>query len=1127
MKLHLPKLLLTAIIAAASINVTAQAAIGWGAQQPEVFFTGADNVNGVSRDGVEGVSVNENGVRIVESIDATSKNSVTFWADLDNNQAVQARVGTLSTKANITLGVTKPSWGPRYYDALTIEQVNVADKGVINLNIAYDNAANREQINKVVINSVDGSVGNITVKTSNELTIGGTDTINTINGTLSNAGVLTLQGTVNLGNTLSNSGTLNLNGAVKLDNLDVLDSYVSGSLTNETHGFREGQITYNIANGGTINTTEGFSITLGGTDITANLGITGSAITYTATDSPAISGTIYEITSGYTNTIVYNGTTGETAAATGFLMENGTTLKLAGSTAALEDGITIAAGDSGAATLDFTAGTHDFDSLVNVQSGVCNLNISGEGTVVSTNNTGAAGFIRGEVSITDGAELVLSNYDALGYGGSSTPSVSIEDATLAVGGRLTLTTDLNLRGGATITVADKTLDGNNVPMLQSFGSEWTVSGEGNVIESGVIVRLDHNLAIDVTEGGELSIKGSIQNGTGNGQLTKTGDGKLILEGAATLENGLHLTGGSVDVLGQTVIKKASTLGGAITVASTGELTLNSTYTLTGSLTVSEGGKVIGGSDLIGSNLGYSAPAEGTNGWNAITVTILKSSADATVSGLNKVSYNGQEYNITTSESAGTTSHQFQILGSSYYVQNTAEAVEYSSASGLTQAEAIYMSNGTTLNVRENLNFTKLTITDGAKVNFDVQGAKLSINRDGNINNITSMTIGQGGEVCLANWNTSLGNNNERVNVLLTDGGKFTFGNGNAAANNGVSGGSMNVNMTVNGSGVLGGSTYGDSSNIMGEVKGNGTLSLENAVGGNKWTISATVKDSDGGKLGITSNTTVTMSGANTYSGGTTVTGGKLTVSNASALGTGAVEVKNGATLELASNLTVSSNMTVEEGGKLIFNNGDSLSINGSLTLDASAVQLAFDITAPTDVVLATTTAGVNLTGAWGGIQEYTYEGSVYSVGLSTADNALSLVFRELTEISTSVTSFGIASTEGITTLTLSVDAALSETAQVMVDLISDEIMEQILTELDGTTMVSITLLGTNGISVEGTSEGNVLFINEDGDSYRGELVKLGEDNVAWQYDVTMIPEPTTTALSLLALCGLAARRRRK
>lgn len=1018
-------------------------------------------------------------------------------------------------------------WGPRYYDALTIEQVNVADKGVINLNIAYDNAANRAQINKVVINSVDGSVGNITVKTSNELTIGGTDTINTINGTLSNAGVLTLQGTVNLGNTLSNTGTLNLNGAVKLDNLDVLDSYVSGSLTSETHGFRVGYVTYNIANGGTINTSEGFSVTLGGTDITANLGITGSAITYTATDSPAISGTIYEITSGYTNTIVYNGTTGETASATGFLMENGTTLELAASTSSLKDGIVIAAGGEGSAALDFTGGTHDFDALVNVQSGVCNLSISGEDTVVTTNHSGATGFVKGAINITDGGKLVLSNYDALGYGGSSTPSLSIEDATLAVGGRLTLTTDLDLRGGAIITAADNALTGNNAPMLQSFDSEWTVSGEGNVIESGVIVRLDHNLAIDVAEGGELSIKGSIQNGTGNGQLTKTGDGKLILEGAATLENGLHLTGGSVDVLGQTVIKKASTLGGAITVASTGELTLNSTYTLTGSLTVSEGGKVIGGSDLIGSNLGYSAPAEGTNGWESSMLTILKSTADATVNGLNTIWYNGKEYAITTSESEGTTSHQFQILGSRYYVQNTAEAVEYSAASGLTQAEAIHMSNGTTLNVRENLNFTKLTITDGAKVNFDVQGAKLSINRDGNINNITSMTIGQGGEVCLANWNTSLGNNNERVNVLLTDGGKFTFGNGNSAANNGVSGGAMYVNMTVNGSGVLGGSTYGSNSNIMGEVKGNGTLSLENAVGTNKWTISATVKDSDGGKLGITSNTAVTMSGSNTYSGGTTITGGTLTVSNASALGTGAVEVKTGATLELASNLTVSSNMTVEEGGKLIFNNGTALSITGSLTLDASAVQLAFDITAPTDVVLATTTAGVNLTGAWGGIQEYTYEGSVYSVGLSTADNALSLVFQELTEISTSVTSFGIASTEGITTLTLSVDAALSETAQVTVDLISDEIMEQILTELDGTTMVGITLLGTNGISVEGTSEGNVLFVNEDGDSYRGELVKLGEDNVAWQYDVTMIPEPTTTALSLLALCGLAARRRRK
>lgn len=281
-----------------------------------------------------------------------------------------------------------------------------------------------------------------------------------------------------------------------------------------------------------------------------------------------------------------------------------------------------------------------------------------------------------------------------------------------------------------------------------------------------------------------------------------------------------------------------------------------------------------------------------------------------------------------------------------------------------------------------------------------------------------------------------------------------------------------------------------------------TLSVSNLNVGNKATLTAnTVSVTDSADLGNESN-----------------------------LNTNLV-VQSDATLNMTGKADITGSLEVKEGGIISFGDGDSLSITGSLTLDASAVQLAFDITSATDVVLATTTAGVTLTGAWGGISEYEYEGKTYTVGLSTADNALALVFREMVadgaEISTTVKGYDITSTEGITTLTLSVDAALSETAQVTVDLISDEIMEQILTELDGTAMVGITLLGTNGISVEGTSEGNVLFINEDGESYRGELVKLGEDNVAWQYDVTMIPEPTTTALSLLALCGLAARRRRK
>ena len=51
-----------------------------------------------------------------------------------------------------------------------------------------------------------------------------------------------------------------------------------------------------------------------------------------------------------------------------------------------------------------------------------------------------------------------------------------------------------------------------------------------------------------------------------------------------------------------------------------------------------------------------------------------------------------------------------------------------------------------------------------------------------------------------------------------------------------------------------------------------------------------------------------------------------------------------------------------------------------------------------------------------------------------------------------------------------------------------------------------------------------MFVKGDtGQNYWGEMV----DGVGLMYNVERIPEPTTTTLSLLALMGLAARRRRK
>jgi autotransporter-associated beta strand protein len=60
--------------------------------------------------------------------------------------------------------------------------------------------------------------------------------------------------------------------------------------------------------------------------------------------------------------------------------------------------------------------------------------------------------------------------------------------------------------------------------------------------------------------------------------------------------------------------------------------------------------------------------------------------------------------------------------------------------------------------------------------------------------------------------------------------------------------------------------------------------------------------------------TLTLSGANTYSGGTTINAGTLSFSSASALGTGALTIASGATLQATGTSTSAAAVTLGGGG---------------------------------------------------------------------------------------------------------------------------------------------------------------------------------------------------------------------
>ncbi len=89
----------------------------------------------------------------------------------------------------------------------------------------------------------------------------------------------------------------------------------------------------------------------------------------------------------------------------------------------------------------------------------------------------------------------------------------------------------------------------------------------------------------------------------------------------------------------------------------------------------------------------------------------------------------------------------------------------------------------------------------------------------------------------------------------------------------------------------------------------------------------------------TGDATLTLSTANTYSGGTIISAGKVVTTNATALGTGDVNIQNGATLEMQANLTIAG--VLSGTGSISYNKAT----DGTLTLskDKTNQTLALNI----------------------------------------------------------------------------------------------------------------------------------------------------------------------------------------
>lgn len=729
-------MLLTAVLAACVMPAT-WAATGWNGTT--LFIGDPNNQVGVNRDGITNVgSVTEDGVTSTtfESVDASIKGSnITIWADKGDNEAVSANIETLTVSNGTLLTVSKSGWGPRYFDALNIETLEVKDGGAVSLNINYDGG----YTNKVVIKKVTGSISGATLSSTGELTLGTAD------------GTTTFSGTIN------NGGTMTVNGAVAVTNLSNFTVETAGteswSDTSNSQGFKETSGATYVLSTGNITYTSGLTEVNDNGEMRA---VTISEDGKATFQGGNVTGTTYYLI----NADVTAGAAG-TEGATAYDVAAGRTLYIVDGSADSAS-LTFAAGS----TLNISNASRSFNNSNLAQ----NVVIGDGGIVTVAGENGGSAFIRGTVDVEAGGKLVLNGKDSMGWNDNSIKTINMEGsadklATVELHGKQTLKTNVNLNGNAIMTNADN-------GALEFFGGNISASGTNNAIEGNLQARSAGS--ITVAEGGTLTVTGNLTCDTGQypnpGAITKMGAGELILAGT----NNAY---GLIDVQAGSLV-----LNNGLTTANSGGLSLSEGASLTTGATIYHNGSgsvtlngtiVIDTTDLTkfemaaaGGEVTYSDGADGFMTTSGATYYLVKGAASGTTATSGEYALTYGESGVTFTDSTATTSAE-------YYV-NTAAA---QSADGtfmykLNSAEAVLNVNGTLSNSRIIMGEGKVAVSAGNTLSIDTAGdnAKpllLTTTGDGTIALDTNLTL-TGTEATAATGTLSIGSG-----TTLTIGGSDT------------------------------------------------------------------------------------------------------------------------------------------------------------------------------------------------------------------------------------------------------------------------------------------------------------------------------------------------------------------
>ena len=759
-----------------------------------------------------------------------------------------------------------------------------------------------------------------------------------------------------------------------------------------------------------------------------------------------------------------------------------------------------------------------------------------KGTVMAENAAVMTGDREAVINIANGGTLATKGLARCHVGKDKTSTLSLSEGGKLILGDMGMDYDgyvnANISGGTIgIAAANATIhDSLNITGNLTVDTTQYSYGESSLTQG--------------TTGGTLKLAGNL---TGTGSLTATGNGTLAL---GSLESSVSISTGTADV----------TFSGTLALGNDATFTAGSG---TFSIDTSSGSDFdMSGETIIADKNGNAA----TNGFLTGTATLIQG---GTITQAFEVTYKDSTYTIDNDNrivNATDLSTWYITSGSStlseVYAQSSSASI--SAAAGTTLNVDTALADGTgieltgdaQLNIAANQsisagkvtthdhtvglngsgtytinsgNATKVAIADtwtGTVELFGQSNASLDLTAYGrsgstiSLKEYTGQFVNDHDSSKDINANLVLTNTNLAA-VELTDGYigcTYNFngsisGGGNFIINKALSGGKMTLNFA------------GDVSNWTGNMEviaGEHNVKYTNAATINNVTLRTRVNDNATMNLTIAHDSAaVTVNSSIEQQTGTInltanaaqgVTFKKAVTASSTTLGAGTA-----ATFEDSANL-----------GNLTLGAGATLTATGSLTIGSLTLDLQTYTTDYTNKTLVSTTGELAFTGDLTGYQNVLVGDYVASISNTGSSLLLSFAAQPGQETPT----FAVLSQAGYADgmLTLTVDADLlgydfTENGAIIIPGIDGDIMKEILslTNLPEDGMVGITLQGLDGESLSASDDGQIGFLGKDGVSvYYGENV-----GGAWQYQVNFIPEPTTATLSLLALAGLAARRRRK